>query len=77
MGMLDLDRLACPHGGGLLPEIRELLEFRARSAAGNPAVRIMPGAERQAGPNPAGSGDVTTQNVVVLERYRRAIAGKN
>jgi hypothetical protein len=74
--MLGLDRLAGPRGDGLLPEIRELLEFRARSAAGDPAVRMLPGAERQAGPNPAGGSGMTAPNVVVLERYRRAVAGK-
>jgi hypothetical protein len=76
-GLLQFHQLAAARGDGLLPQLRELIEARARAAA-DPRVADLAaesGRPVQAGPNPGGEVPrFLPGNVVPMEAYIREAA---
>jgi len=75
--LLQLHQLAAMRGDGLLPQLRELLEERARAAADRRIADLAAEAGRpvQAGPNPGGRiPQFLPGNVVPMEAYVREAA---
>ena len=78
--LLKFHELAAARGDGLLPQLRQLLETRARAAADPHLVDLSAQAGRpaQAGPNPGRAvPHFLPGNVVPMEAYaRQAVAAR-